>query len=132
MAACIGTTVTTDVLGAWSITPTALADGAHTIVASQTDAFGNISTAALSFTLDTTVAAPTAPDLTAATDSGVVQHRQPHQQHHADRHRQRRGGRRHGDAVRHQRHHRAWHRDGGRLRQLVDHQLDAVGRAITR
>ena len=30
--------------------------------------------------------------------------------------------------YRHQRHHRAGHRDGGRLRQLVDHQLDAVGR----
>ena len=49
----IATTVTTDALGAWSFTPTGLGDGAHTIVASQTDAFSNIGTAALSFTLDT-------------------------------------------------------------------------------
>ena len=62
----IASAVTTDALGAWSFTPTGLADGAHTIVASQTDAFGNIGTAALSFTLDTTAAAPLAPDLTAA------------------------------------------------------------------
>jgi hypothetical protein len=66
----IATAVTTDALGAWSFTPTGLADGAHTIVASQTDAFSNIGTAALSFTLDTAVAAPSAPDMTVATDSG--------------------------------------------------------------
>ena len=40
--------------GAWSFTPSGLVDGAHTIVASQTDAFGNTGTASLSFTLDTT------------------------------------------------------------------------------
>ena len=62
----IATTATTDAVGAWSFTPTGLADGAHTIVASQTDAFGNIGTAALSFTLDT--AAPAAPSITSVTD----------------------------------------------------------------
>ncbi len=48
------TTVTTNAQGAWSFTPTGLADGAHTIVASQTDSFGNTGSASLSFTLDTT------------------------------------------------------------------------------
>ncbi len=66
----IAATVTTDAQGVWSFTPTGLADGAHTIVASQTDAFSNIGTAALSFTLDTAVAAPSAPDMTVATDTG--------------------------------------------------------------
>ena len=50
----IATTVTTNAQGAWSFTPTGLADGAHTIVASQTDSFGNTGSASLSFTLDTT------------------------------------------------------------------------------
>ena len=48
------TTVTTNAQGAWSFTPSGLADGAHTIVASQTDSFGNTGSASLSFTLDTT------------------------------------------------------------------------------
>ena len=123
----LGTT-TADGSGNWSFTPTGLSDGSHTIVASQTDAFNNIGTAALSFTLDTTVAAPSAPDLTAATELRFVQHRQHHQRDDADLHRQRRGGWRHGDAVRYQRHDGAGHRDCGRLRQLVDHQFDADGR----
>ncbi|WP_346659280.1 Ig-like domain-containing protein [Bradyrhizobium sp. 15] len=42
---------------AWSFTPSGLGDGSHTIVASQTDSFGNTGSASLSFTLDTT--APT-------------------------------------------------------------------------
>ena len=50
----IATTVTATAAGAWSFTPSGLADGAHTIVASQTDSFGNTGTASLSFTLDTT------------------------------------------------------------------------------
>ena len=50
----IATTVTADATGAWSFTPSGLSDGAHTIVASQTDSFGNTGTASLSFTLDTT------------------------------------------------------------------------------
>ena len=67
----IATTVTADALGAWSFTPTGLSDGAHTIVASQTDSFGNAGTASLSFTLDTTAPSGGAPDLAAASDSGV-------------------------------------------------------------
>jgi ELWxxDGT repeat protein len=47
-------TATSDASGAWSFTPTGLADGIHTIVASETDAAGNTGSAALIFTLDTT------------------------------------------------------------------------------
>ena len=50
----IATTVTANAQGAWSFTPSGLTDGAHTIVASQTDAFGNTGSASLTFTLDTT------------------------------------------------------------------------------
>nr|WP_256467870.1 Ig-like domain-containing protein [Bradyrhizobium sp. 18] len=53
----VAATATTDAQGAWSFLPSGLADGSHTIVASQTDSFGNTGSAALSFTLDT--AAPT-------------------------------------------------------------------------
>ena len=61
----IATTVTADATGAWSFTPSGLSDGAHTIVASQTDSFGNTGTASLSFTLDTT-----APVVTIASAGG--------------------------------------------------------------
>src|SRR5439155_482711 len=65
----IATTVTADAQGAWSFTPTGLADGAHTIVASQTDSFDNTGTASLTFTLDTT--APTVSSIAApAGDDG--------------------------------------------------------------
>ena len=47
--------------GAWSFTPV-LADGTHTVVASETDSTGSTGTASLTFTLDTT--APAAPVLT--------------------------------------------------------------------
>jgi hypothetical protein len=43
-----------DGTGAWSFTPTGLADGAHTLTASQTDLAGNTGTATLAFTLDST------------------------------------------------------------------------------
>ena len=61
----IATTVTADAQGAWSFTPSGLTDGPHTIVASQTDSFGNTGTASLTFTLDTT-----APTIAIATISG--------------------------------------------------------------
>ncbi|WP_249141166.1 Ig-like domain-containing protein, partial [Bradyrhizobium manausense] len=64
------TTVTTDAQGAWSFTPSGLTDGLHTIVASQTDPFGNTGSASLSFTLDTTAPSGGTPDLTAGSDSG--------------------------------------------------------------
>jgi len=53
----IGTS-TADASGHWSFTPT-LTDGAHTIVATETDTAGNTANATLSFTLDTTIATPT-------------------------------------------------------------------------
>ena len=49
-------------VGAWNDTPTGLADGDHTVVASETDLAGNTGTASLSFTLDT--ATPPAPVIT--------------------------------------------------------------------
>ncbi|SFN97295.1 type I secretion C-terminal target domain (VC_A0849 subclass), partial [Bradyrhizobium sp. Rc3b] len=64
-------TATTDAQGAWSFTPSGLADGLHTIVASQTDTFGNTGSASLSFTFDTTAPTGGAPDLTAGSDSGA-------------------------------------------------------------
>ena len=42
-----------DANGAWIFTPTGLADGVHTIVASETDTAGNTGTASLTITLDT-------------------------------------------------------------------------------
>ena len=49
----VTTTVTANAQGAWSFTPAGLADGTHTVVASQTDTLGNTGTASLTFTLDT-------------------------------------------------------------------------------
>jgi len=60
--------------GVWTIIAGSLADGTHSIAASAVDVTGNVSplSGALSVTIDTTVpAAPSAPDLTAASDSGV-------------------------------------------------------------
>ena len=59
--------------GAWSITSTTLAQGAHSITAKATDLSGNtgLASAALHVTIDTTApAAPGKPDLAAASDSG--------------------------------------------------------------
>ena len=50
-------TATADGTGAWSFTPTGLANGAHTLTVTQTDLAGNIGTATLNFTLDTTAPA---------------------------------------------------------------------------
>lgn len=52
-------TVTADANGNWSFTPTGLTDGAHTIVASSADRAGNIGSATVAFTLDTTPPAVT-------------------------------------------------------------------------
>ena len=59
----IAGTATANASGVWTFTPTGLADGSHTIVASETDAAGTTGTASLNFTLDT--AAPAAPQITA-------------------------------------------------------------------
>lgn len=48
----IAQTATADGSGAWTFAPTGLADGSHTILASETDAAGNTGTASLTFTLD--------------------------------------------------------------------------------
>jgi hypothetical protein len=47
-------TATTDASGNWSFTPTGLADGQHTVVASQTNEAGATGSSSLIFTLDTT------------------------------------------------------------------------------
>ena len=65
--------VTADGTGAWTYTTAALANGAHSLTATATDAAGNTgaASAALSVTIDTT--APVAPSITSfSTDSGTV------------------------------------------------------------
>ena len=68
----LGTT-TADGSGNWSITSSALTDGAHALKAKVTDAAGNTGAAStvLTVTIDTTApSAPSAPDLASASDSG--------------------------------------------------------------
>src|SRR6185503_8536692 len=71
-----GTTVlgntTADLSGNWTITSSALADGNHTLTVKQVDIAGNpsVASASLVVTIDTAAAAPSAPDLQAASDSG--------------------------------------------------------------
>ncbi len=65
--------VTADGTGAWTYTTAALANGAHSLTATATDAAGNTGTAsaALNVTIDTT--APVAPSIASfSTDSGTV------------------------------------------------------------
>ena len=52
--ATLGTTMS-DIAGNWSFAPSGLLNGAHTLSATQTDLAGNTGTAALTFTLDTTM-----------------------------------------------------------------------------
>ena len=69
-ATVLGTT-TANASGAWSFTPSGLAQGTQTIVASETDAAGNTGTASLTFTLDTV--APATPVIASfSPDSGTV------------------------------------------------------------
>src|SRR5205807_722313 len=58
--------------GNWSITSSTLSSGSHTLTAKQTDIAGNTSAASagLAVTIDTAAAAPSAPDMTAASDTG--------------------------------------------------------------
>ncbi len=67
-------TATADAQGGWIITTTALGDGSHALRAVQRDAAGNVSApgAALNITIDTVAAAPAAPALLPASDSGVA------------------------------------------------------------
>ncbi|MTW06365.1 Ig-like domain-containing protein, partial [Pseudoduganella ginsengisoli] len=67
-------TATANGSGVWSITTSTLDNGEHNLTAKATDAAGNISAAssALTVTVDVTPgAAPSTPDLQAASDSGV-------------------------------------------------------------
>ncbi|HEX9329063.1 MAG TPA: Ig-like domain-containing protein, partial [Reyranella sp.] len=68
----IAEAVTVGVNGAWSFTPTGLADGAHAVVASQTDAAGNTGTASLAFTLDTRAPVPIFTGVTLAGDMATL------------------------------------------------------------
>jgi hypothetical protein len=77
------TTVTANAAGGWSFTPTGLPDGAHTIVASETNAAGSTGTSALAYTLDTK-----------GTGHGYRHSRSG--QHPVDLRRQHLGGLRHG------------------------------------
>ena len=57
--------------GAWTITASTIADGAHTISARVFDSAGNVGVStALSIVIDTTPPAISIPDMTAATDTG--------------------------------------------------------------
>jgi len=70
-----GTILTTTVAagGTWSVTPaSALASGANTISVTATDLAGNVAgPVSYGFTIDTTAAAPSTPDLTSASDLGA-------------------------------------------------------------
>lgn len=59
--------------GTWTITSSALGNGAHSITAVAVDAAGNSSppSGALSITIDTSVSAPSQPDMDTASDSGT-------------------------------------------------------------
>ncbi len=65
----IASTTSTNAEGVWSFTPSGLMDGAHTIIASQTDGFGNTGTATLSFTLDTDAPVVTIGNINATTQT---------------------------------------------------------------
>jgi hypothetical protein len=68
----VGTT-TADALGNWTVDVNTLTDGAHTLTVKATDPAGNtsVASAGLGITIDGSApVAPSAPDLTAGTDSG--------------------------------------------------------------
>jgi hypothetical protein len=70
-ATAVGIAVATG--GTWGITASTLVNGVHSITAKATDVAGNVSaaSAALSVTIDTMVpGAPSAPNMTAASDTG--------------------------------------------------------------
>ncbi len=71
-ATVIGSIVAT-AAGAWTITASTLLNGVHSITSNAMDLAGNssIASSALAVTIDTVVAAPSMPDMTAGTDKGV-------------------------------------------------------------
>ena len=66
----LGTTLA-DTNGHWVFAPSGLADGVHTIVASETDASGYTGSASLAFTLDTTPPTTTITSQTLLNDTGA-------------------------------------------------------------
>ncbi|MFS2161100.1 Ig-like domain-containing protein [Pseudomonas sp. Pseusp122] len=66
--------VSADGSGKWSITSSALTNGAHTLTAKAVDAAGNSSTASsgLSVVVETSATAPGTPGLSAGSDSGML------------------------------------------------------------
>jgi hypothetical protein len=67
----VATTATADATGKWTFTPAGLANGQHTIVASETNQ-GGTDTAAVTFTLDKTAPAVTAKVASGSTTSSQV------------------------------------------------------------
>ncbi len=68
-------TVTANASGLWSFIPPGLADGQHTIVASETNAAGQTGSVALTFTLDTTgptVVSDTASGAGISAGAGII------------------------------------------------------------
>ena len=108
----VATTVTADTQGAWSFTPTNLADGTHTIVTSQTDAFNNTGTASLSFTLEQRLTLAPTRRFPSATAISAMPGRRPS----ASRWLAVRRCGRHGDLHRCRQPHRDGERFGERLR----------------
>lgn len=68
----IGAAVTVGANGSWSFTPTGLADGSHTVVASQIDAAGSTGTASLTFILDTHGPTPVFTGISLAGDTATL------------------------------------------------------------
>jgi hypothetical protein len=70
-SAAVAATTTADASGSWRFSPTGLADGQHTIVATQTDLAGNSGSNSATFTLDTTPPTVTERLLGAGTTSST-------------------------------------------------------------
>ena len=89
---------------AFGFTTGPLPDGVHNFTVTSTDAAGNLSptSAVLSITVDTTTPTGGTPDLVAASDSRLLEYRQPDQGHQPDVHGGAQfdgGGRRHGPTA---------------------------------
>jgi hypothetical protein len=67
----ISDTATADGSGMWDFTPSGLGQGAHTIVASETDTAGTTKTASLTFTLDTIAPTPFMSDVIKNTNNSL-------------------------------------------------------------
>jgi Ca2+-binding RTX toxin-like protein len=68
----VSAAATANASGLWSFTPTGLADGTHSIVASETNSGGMTGAATLTFTLDTQAPIPTFTGGTAANGQAIL------------------------------------------------------------